>query len=245
MRVVSILRALGPIDAQSVRRDALLRWMVLLPLGMAVLARLGLPLLEARIQTLFQFDLAPYYTLISSTFLVLVPQLFGMVIGFLLLDQRDDHTLMALQVTPMSLDGYLAYRVLVPLALSAVVLLAVIPILGLAKVAFVTLLISALASAALTPLFALFLAAFAANKVEGFALAKGFGIVLLPALAAYFVPLPWQLALGLSPVYWPLKLFWELQAGAPDVWVYGLVGLAYQGLLLFALLRRFQQVMSR
>ncbi len=244
MRVVSILRALGPIDAQSVRRDALLRWMVLLPLVMAVLVRLGWPLLEARIQALFQLDLAPYHTLLASSFLFLVPQLFGTVIGFLLLDQRDDHTLMALQVTPMSLGGYLAYRVLVPLALSAVVLLAVIPLLGLVKVAFTTLLISALASAALTPLFALFLAAFAANKVQGFALAKGFGIVLLPALAAYFVPLPWQLALGLSPIYWPLKLFWELQAGAPDAWVYGLVGLAYQGLLLVALLRRFQQVMS-
>lgn len=245
MRVMSILRALGPIDAQSVRRDALLRWMVLLPLGMAVLVRLGWPLLEARIQALFQLNLAPHYTLIASTFLILVPQLFGMVIGFLLLDQRDDHTLMALQVTPMSLDGYLAYRVLVPLVLSAIVLLAVIPLLALVKVAFVTLLLSALASAALTPLFALFLAAFAANKVQGFALAKGFGIILLPALIAYFVPLPWQLALGLSPVYWPLKLFWELQAGAPDAWLHGLVGLAYHGLLLLALLRRFRQVMSR
>jgi fluoroquinolone transport system permease protein len=245
MRVTSILRALGPIDAQSVRRDTLLRWMVLLPLGQAVLVRLGWPLLEARIQTLFQLDLAPYHTLIASTFLVLVPQIFGMVIGFLLLDQRDDNTLMALQVTPMSLDGYLAYRVLVPLVLSALMLLAVIPLLGLVEVAFVPLLISALTSAALTPLFALFLAAFAANKVQGFALAKGLGIILLPALIAYFVPLPWQLALGLSPVYWPLKLFWELQAGAPDAWLYGLVGLAYQGLLLLALLRRFQRVMTR
>jgi fluoroquinolone transport system permease protein len=245
MRVTSILRALGPIDAQSVRRDTLLRWMVLLPLGQAVLVRLGWPLLEARIQTLFQLDLAPYHTLIASTFLVLVPQIFGMVIGFLLLDQRDDNTLMALQVTPMSLDGYLAYRVLVPLVLSAVMLLAVIPLLGLVQVAFVPLLISALTSAALTPLFALFLAAFAANKVQGFALAKGLGIILLPALIAYFVPLPWQLALGLSPVYWPLKLFWELQAGAPDAWLYGLVGLAYQGLLLLTLLRRFQRVMTR
>jgi hypothetical protein len=53
------------------------------------------------------------------------------------------------------------------------------------------------------------------------------------------------LALGLSPVYWPLKLFWQFQAGAPDAWLYGLVGLAYHGLLLLALLRRFQQVMSR
>jgi fluoroquinolone transport system permease protein len=245
MRLVTIVRALGPIDARSVRRDALLRWMVLLPLGLAVLVRLGWPMLEARFQTLFQLDLAPYHTLIASSFLVLVPQLFGMVIGFLLLDQRDDRTLMALQVTPMSLGGYLTYRVIVPLVLSAVVLLVVIPLLGLVEVAFVPLLISVLATSALTPLFALFLAAFAANKVQGFALVKSLGIILLPALIAYFVPLPWQLALGLSPVYWPLKLFWELQAGAPGAWLYGLAGLAYHSLLLLALLRRFQQVMSR
>lgn len=245
MRLVAIVRALGPMDAQSVRRDSMSRWMMLLPLGLAILVRLTIAPLEARLQEVFQFDLRPYHTLIASTFLILVPQLFGMVIGFLLLDQRDDRTLTALRVTPMSLGGYLAYRVIVPLLLSAIVLLLVLPLVGLVEIAFLPLLMSVLATSILTPLFALFLAAFAANKVQGFALVKGLGIILMPGFVAYFVPFPWQWALSLSPVYWPLKMFWEIQANMPNAWLYGLVGLAYHSLLLLLLLRRFQQVMSR
>jgi fluoroquinolone transport system permease protein len=45
-----------------------------------------------------------------SFLVVVMPALVGMVIGFLLLDQRDDQTLAALQVTPLTLNGYLIYR---------------------------------------------------------------------------------------------------------------------------------------
>ncbi len=39
----------------------------------------------------------------------------GMVVGFLLLDERDAHTPAALRVTPLSMRRYLAYRVSGPL----------------------------------------------------------------------------------------------------------------------------------
>lgn len=40
---------------------------------------------------------------------------FGVVTGFLLLDERDDRTLTALQVTPLPLRAYIFYRVTVPI----------------------------------------------------------------------------------------------------------------------------------
>ena len=99
--------------------------------------------------------------------------------------------------------------------------------------------------ALLAPLAALFLAAFAANKVQGFALMKAAGVINWPPMMAYFIDGPWQLACGLVPTYWPAELYWMLCAGDPGWWVYLVIGLLFQLLLLAVLLRRFNRVMHR
>jgi fluoroquinolone transport system permease protein len=58
---------------------------------------------------------------------------YGAIIGFLVLDQRDDHTITALQVTPLTLSGYLGYRVAVPTLLGVLVTLFIIPVSGLVQ----------------------------------------------------------------------------------------------------------------
>lgn len=161
----------------------------------------------------FQFDLTPYYGLIMSFVLLMPPILAGTVVGFLLLDQRDDQTATALQVTPLSTTGYLAYRMTVPTALSLVITCAVLPLAGLVQVGFVTLLLSALSAAFLAPFYALLVAALAANKVQGFAVTKALGVLLVPPTLAYFVAPPWHWAFGIVPLYWPVKLFWLLHSG--------------------------------
>ena len=47
---------------------------------------------------------------------------------FLLLDHRDDRTLTALQVTPLTVEGYLAYRIAVPMVVSVPVMMASVAI---------------------------------------------------------------------------------------------------------------------
>jgi fluoroquinolone transport system permease protein len=62
----------------------------------------------------YGFDLSVYYPLIMSFIAVAMPMIYGALIGFLVLDQRDDNTITALQVTPLTLVGYLGYRVALP-----------------------------------------------------------------------------------------------------------------------------------
>ncbi len=245
MKVVAALRALGPIDVHSVRRDALLRWMALLPIGFGLLMRWFVPFVAAQVKAQFAFDITPYYPVVSGLMLLMVPMIFGMVVGFLLLDQKDDATLVALQVTPLTLRGYLAYRIALPVLLSVLLTLAVYPIAGLVAVHPLHLLLGAVAAAPLAPLFALFLAAIASNKVQGLALQKTMGVIILPPLVAYFIRSPWQLALGIAPTYWPVRTLWALQAGGAQAWLYLAVGLAYQAALLALLMRRFERTMSR
>ena len=240
-----VIRALGPIDVKSVRRDSMLRWLVGMPIALALLTRWGVPIVTSWLAERYAFDLRPYYPLVMSLLLLMVPMLVGCVVGFLLLDQRDDRTLTALQVTPLTIGGYLLYRTAVPMVLSVAMMTMSIALAGLVTMGVIPALLAALQAAPLAPLYALFVGAFAANKVQGFALMKATGVLAWAPLLAYFVTSGWQVAFGIDPLYWPVKVFWMLEAGDPGTWVYNLVGLAYQSALVMLLLRRFKTVVYR
>lgn len=239
------IQALGPVDLKSIQRDALLRWMALSPLLIGLAIRWVIPALAERIREQFGFDVSPYYGLLMSILVAVVALMFGMIIGFLLLDQRDDRTLIALQVTPLSLNGYFAYRIAMPILISILGVILVVPLSGLVQIRPASLLWVSVAAAPQAPLFALALASLAQNKVQGFALSKATGVLFVAPLIAYFVPAGWQLAFGLVPTYWPAKLFWVLQEGAPYAWAYLAAGLLYQAFLIGLLLRYFNRIMER
>jgi fluoroquinolone transport system permease protein len=243
MMTLKSLRALSAVDALSISRDSLLRGMALVPLGLAIASRWLFPAAVAQIGTLLGIDLQPLYPqFMSYVLLLLAPAICGMVVGFVLLDQRDDGTLTALQVTPLPLTAYLAYRLAVPMLLSLAMTLLALAISGLLALSFPQLLLLALAAAPLAPLGALFLGAYAANKVQGFALQKALGVFMLAPFIGALLPMPWQLLAGLVPTYWPAALLWALADGSAHAWALLPIGLLYQGLLLFFLLRRLKRV---
>ena len=176
----AVIRALGPIDVKSVARDSMLRWMIGMPIILAFVFRWGVPAVGGWLGERYDFDLAPYHPLLTSFLVLMTPTLMGSVVGFLLLDQRDDRTLTALQVTPLSVQGYLAYRIAVPMAVSVPVMMAGIAIADLVEMGIVAAFAAAVQAAPTAPLYALFVAAFAANKVQGFALLKGVGVLTWP-----------------------------------------------------------------
>ncbi len=246
MKVLTALRSIGPIDWLSVRRDNLLGWMLFMPLFLGVFIRLAVPPLRLRLLDLLGFDLQPYYPVIISYFLILMtPMVFGMLIGFLLLDERDDDTLQALQVTPLTMNAYLGYRLALPILLSVVMLFVVFPLAGLVTASAGQLLLVSLVAAPMAPLIALFLASSAGNKVEGFALLKAMGIVLVLPIAAYFISSNWGLLFGIWPTYWPIKVYWLLLQGSQSVMLFAAIGWLYQSLLIVVLLQRFKKVLHR
>lgn len=250
MNPLRAVAALGPIDAKSVVRDPLLRWMLAVPVGAALAVRWALPPVTVFLAARLGFDLGPYRPLVFSVILLMMPGLFGMVIGFLLLDQRDDRTLEAVQVTPLTLHGYLAYRISLPMVLGAALALVCLPLSGAPPVPFPSLALAALAAAPLAPIYALALAAFAANKVQGFALTKAIGVIFVFVVVAYLLEPPWQYAFGVVPQFWPAKLYWLLLGDPAGGWPDGAgpvlaAGLAYQLGVVWLLLRRFDRVAHR
>lgn len=233
-------------DALSVRRDALLRWMILLPLVITLAMRLALPLLVARLDEWVPLDLRQLYQpLMGAIFLLLVPFLWGMVSGFLLLDERDDNTLTALQITPLPPGHYLLYRLGLPTALSAATTFLLFPLTDIAPLDGGALFLLSVCAAPLAPVVALLLAALAQNKVQGMAMTKASGLLLVPALTAYFIPAPWRWLASLTPPFWAVQAYWQRLAGEPAFLLTTAGGVLYQLWLLRLLARRFDRIMHR
>jgi fluoroquinolone transport system permease protein len=244
MKTLRLFRAFAPIDFKNIRRDALLVWIPLLPLIMTLALRFGVTPLASLMLRQFDLDLTPYYPLLMSMFVLLVPSTVGMLVGFLLLDERDEQTLAALMVTPMSNTSYLTYRIGVPLVIGFFITLITYPLAGLVPIAPLDLVIVSLLGAFTAPLTALFLAALADNKVAGLAMLKMLnGITILPVVA-YFIPTNWQWLAGVIPTYWSLKVFWSAVAGE-GYWHYVLLGLIVNVIALGHLLRRWDTIMHR
>lgn len=244
MKTLTLFRALGLVDLKNVARDSMLPWIPFIPLVQALVIRLAVPPLATLVDERFALNLVPYYPLIVSFFLLESPAVVGMVVGFLLLDEREERTLSALLVTPVSMGSYLFYRISIPLLLSVCATLIGYPLIGLTQVGLIDLLIVALMGACVGPMTALALATFAENKVAGFSLLKLFNALLLVPLLGFFLPYPWQLLAGVVPTYWPLRIFW-LAAHGESYWLFLLGGIVVNGLVLGLLLRRLAQVIHR
>jgi fluoroquinolone transport system permease protein len=237
-------RALVDADSRLLWRDPLLGWILALPIGLAVLLRALIPRVQDALLTGVRFDLTGYYPLVLGGYLMTAPGMVGMVIGFLLLDERDARTLTALRTTPLSMRQYLAYRDALPLLLGTASTLIGFPLIGLSPVRLPALLAIAIVAGLSAPILALVLAVAAPNKVAGFAVVKVMNALNLLPVVAYFIPRPLQFIAGIFPTYWPMRAFWSASAGEPHG-VHLVIGTAVSGLALALAARLFDRRLLR
>ncbi len=209
---MSRLLALITADARNIRRDSMMMLILAAPVIFLLLLRYGIPWLAGTLQQDLALDLTPHYEIIFIFFSLLLPMLFGMITGFILLDEQDEHIFTFISVTPLSKTGYLMQKLTISTTIIFIVTLVFAVINGLTTVPFWRFTPIALLMALEAPIMALFLVAFAENKVEGIALSKVSGVFLFAPLVGYFVHSPLQYLAGISPTFW----IWESYAAAVD-----------------------------
>lgn len=226
-------------DILNIRRDSLMQFMLVYPILLGLAMRWMIPWVTAGLMD--TFDITPYHLFLASFFgLMVLPDLAGSLIGLLLLDDRDENTLTALLVTPMPITSYVLYRIITPTLISLVGILVVVPLIDIEVLPLSQLLIVSLSASLGAPIFTLLLASLAKNKVEGIAVMKGMGVLLLAPIIAWFVPQPWQWLLGIFPTFWSAKAYWLAVTGESWLWV-AVVGGVYAVGIVWVLLRRFQR----
>ncbi|WP_029042414.1 hypothetical protein [Cucumibacter marinus] len=192
------LRRLLAADAVNVLRDPVLAAVLVLSIAPAVVFALGHAAAETALASYFGVTGLTAYAL--PIMFVLPAYLTGWVAGFLLIEDRDDGPLMALEVTPLGKSGFLGYRLgltgLVTFLIGLLAAWLLVPQSGTVTAIALSVLLAVEAATV-----ALVLVAFAGNKVEGLALAK---IINLGAIApvAAFAALPWRYAAAPLPSFW-------------------------------------------
>ena len=198
------VRRLFAADLRMVFRDPLLAIMPLVPFLAAGALRFLLPLLSGFVEGATGFRLLDYAVVIRVVVVLFPGMFYGMVAGFLLLDDRDDGVSGYWGVTPVGRTGYLAARLGLFSAAAFVIGLAVGPVLGLGWTSPIADVGVAFLGALQVPLYAMFLAAFAADKVEGLSILKALGGLDMAPIAAL-------LALPVRAVGWPFPQYWAAE----------------------------------
>lgn len=190
--------------------------------------------------------------------------LMGAVLGFSLLDNKDENTLINIAASPIRVSGYAGFKIAYSIVLS---ILANLILLGGLKalasdvytVTYYTVTIRLLdsiswwdvvwfsiVSSLFVPAIAMVIASVAKNKIEGFAFMKMGGLVVfIPVLSLLPAFQDWkQYLLGIIPIFWPLKavlneaLMINNPSDAP-FWLYMAIGAVYTILLGALALRGF------
>ncbi|CAM4513532.1 fluoroquinolone transport system permease protein [Paenibacillus endophyticus] len=238
------LLALTKNDARQIWKDPLLMASLLGPLVLIVFARFIIPPLSGWVEQHYGFPVIDYFDFIAVILLLTIPLLSGTMAGLLMLDERDENMIAYYAITPLTRKGYFIYRlygpVLLSIGLSSLFFLwsgiTEVQIEGLYFVILLT--IEALC-------MALFLAAFAANKVEGLALSKISGLLFAGPIIAAFAPFPWSYVGAWIPTYWPAKSYLLAVSEKPFL-SFGsfIIGLVLHLILLNGMLRSFLKRMD-
>ncbi len=225
----------------QILRDPFLLMMLGIIVAMVTSLRWFIPFFTEKLAFHFDFDAVPYFLLLQSIMPTLISIILGSVMGFLMLDQKDDRTLTAIAVTPLSMSGYVSSIMLFPLLIYLIVTLLSVPVMGIVSMQPGVLLLHVLSGLPLTVIIALTLAVFAENKIQGLALSKFIGILMWIPVIAWFIDEPWQWLFSAAPSFWIAKLTWVIADGVTIDSLLILSGaLAVQIAVLVWLFRRLQ-----
>jgi hypothetical protein len=201
-------------DAMNVSRDP----MLLFASGLSFLPSIGLWLGRDAIDDAgLAIGVAELSSILVPVALLLPAFLVGWVAGFLLLEDRDDGPLLAVDVTPIGKEGFLAYRLVVCAGIAAAVTVLALALL-LPDAALWLKLVTLITVSVDAALGAAALLAIARNKVEGLALTKLTNIAAIVPLAAV-IPSPLRLTAGIVPTYWLGELLGLAGSSALPPWL--------------------------
>lgn len=183
-------------DLANLRRDPMLVAAMAAPLLVGALVRIGVP------RTTGIIEVTEHLPLVLGFSMLLAPTLAGFVMGFLLLEEREDRILDAIAVTPLGTGGFFAYRLWWPVLTGGLGAMVVALLAGISTVGVGRLVAAVVLAAATGGLVTLVLAVLASDRVQGLALGKLTGVTLVAAVGFQLLPGPWRWLLAAIPQVW-------------------------------------------
>ncbi|MFW6062744.1 MAG: ABC transporter permease [Chloroflexota bacterium] len=159
----------------------------------------------------------------GAVVLVMLAVMIGaLVMGFLVVDDKETNAIQALAVSPLTMTHYLLARALFAVTFSTIIALISSLILAGSAVNYGELLVGFLVACSVGLIIGYVVGGFTNNQLEAIGLIKivMFAYLTIPILTI-FVPDNWQWAFYLLPNYWMFKIFENLfveQSGSVGFW---------------------------
>lgn len=201
---------------RHIAKDRMLFAVLAAPLLAGSAFRFGIPAAERLLCDVFDKTsiLAGYYQLFDLFLLVMTPYMICFTSAMVMLSELDENMAAYLAVTPVGKWGYILSRLVFPAILSTPAAIVITLFFSLSDWHLPTLVLGAFLSGFMSIGIALLIVAFSHNRIEGMALAKLAGIVLLG------LPVPFFLTSGTQYLFLPLPSFWlaKLCVEASGLW---------------------------
>ena len=196
---------IGTVIKAELRNMARDKMYIMFALYPVILGAIGYFLVDYIESQVAPDNLAPE---ILAMFLILMTgYIFGALIAFTLLDDKDDLVLMSLKITPISVKSYVIVKLIVAFIFGFIATLVITLATGfLPDATFWTVLLISITGALQAPGVALIVNSFSSNKVEGFVVMKLSGLILIIPVLAFFI-MDWQeVFLVFAPGFWPARM---------------------------------------
>ena len=222
-------------------RDSMMGFMAVYPILFGLIGRYFLPWLAER----NELNLDIYADLIIVILTLLVPISFGALVAFSILEDRDDNILTSIRVTPLSINQFLSFRLSMAFILSYVACVYVMWFSNIGNIPVKNILTISFLVSLETPMLGLLINALAKNKIEGFAVMKGLGILIIfPIIALFFIDKR-ELFFSFAPGFWSAKAISSIIRGEGILYLtynqYYFIGLIYLVLLNMASYKIFMK----
>lgn len=220
---------------RQIREDAMLFAVLIAPVLAGCAFRFGVPALERLLcgELGVQTVLKEYYLVFDLFLAVLTPYMFCFASSMVMLAERDENISAYFAVTPIGRRGYVLSRLALPALVSTVATVLVLLLFSLTRWSGWNLVLVSLFGGMLCVPATLLIVAFANNRVEGMALAKTAGLILLG------LPVPFFLANGAQYLFSPLPSFWIAKLFFSGNGWYGVPAVASSLVWVWALYRKF------
>lgn len=202
---------------------------ILAPFFMAIAFKFFIPLLENFLCSYFSSCkiLFPFYILFDLMLSIMTPILFCFAGVLVILEEEDCSVAPYCAVTPLGKSGYLISRIGVLTFFSLFYNIALLHFFALSSLDFFDILILSL-SGVLNAIFSsMFVLSFAKNKMEGLALVKMCGLLLIGLPIAYFVKSNVKYVFSFFPTFWIAEfcitekyLFFFVSVGVSVLWIW-------------------------
>jgi fluoroquinolone transport system permease protein len=187
-------------DLRLIFRDKSLLIMFFLPLIIVLLCREGVPYL-----TEFIPQIPRYYWIIVAGFTSVTASTPSFLLGFIILDERDENIHNILRILPLPQNFILKSRILFIIFLGFIFSLTILIFNGLVHYGFFETVALAVLFSFIPPVLTFAITAFARNKIEAATMYKGLSLVLILPVIAFFVDEIWKYFFGIIPFFWTFE----------------------------------------